>query len=270
MINHNIMAKTLCTKITSNDKNAKLNKHNFNFALKKKSTDLVDLPSTLFPFLSFLINACVANGGWVLKDLGTDPNNPNPGRWDTPISLPYPQPSHEPRPPPQTPNQAPVTLNSTFNGETIEEKPLPPRHWHVGWRTTDTSADTLPMCWWDQILYLYPLTNDTFLPFYSELRLHKWTLAFSLCAQIQLEKYTAHGCHCNPWTSWSSRATIKVYSNSVECHSKVKIKLPYYMHLMSVSQNEFQLEMISTLFDSEFTLSSHPNYSSLCHIQYKK
>jgi len=35
----------------------------------------------------------------VLKDLGTDPNNPNPGRWDTPISLPYPQPSHEPRPP---------------------------------------------------------------------------------------------------------------------------------------------------------------------------
>ena len=73
------------------------------------------------------INACVANGGWVLKDLGTDPNNPNPGRWDTPISLPYLQPSHEPRPPPQTPNQAPVTLNSTFNGETIEEKPLPPR-----------------------------------------------------------------------------------------------------------------------------------------------
>ena len=74
-----------------------------------------------------MVNACVANGGWVLKDLGTDPNNPNPGRWDTPISLPYPQPSHEPRPPPQTPNQAPVTLNSTFNGETIEEKPLPPR-----------------------------------------------------------------------------------------------------------------------------------------------
>ena len=74
-----------------------------------------------------LFNACVANGGWVLKDLGTDPNNPNPGRWDTPISLPYPQPSHEPRPPPQTPNQAPITLNSTFNGETIEEKPLPPR-----------------------------------------------------------------------------------------------------------------------------------------------
>ena len=70
----------------------------------------------------------------MLKDLGTDPNKPNPGRWDTPISLPYPQPSHEPRPPPQTPNQAPqtpnqapVTLNSTFNGETIEEKPLPPR-----------------------------------------------------------------------------------------------------------------------------------------------
>ena len=73
------------------------------------------------------VNACVANGGWVLKDLGTDPNNPNPGRWDTPISLPYPQTSHEPRPPPQSPNQAPVTLNSTFNGETIEEKPLPPR-----------------------------------------------------------------------------------------------------------------------------------------------
>ena len=30
------------------------------------------------------INACVANGGWVLKDLATDPNNPNPGRWDPP------------------------------------------------------------------------------------------------------------------------------------------------------------------------------------------
>ena len=63
----------------------------------------------------------------MLKDLGTDPNNPNPGRWDTPISLPYPQPSHEPRPPPQTPHKAPVTLNSMFNGETIEENPLPPQ-----------------------------------------------------------------------------------------------------------------------------------------------
>ena len=39
----------------------------------------------------------------------------------------YPQPSHEPRPPPQTPNEAPAPLNSTFNGETIEEKPLLPR-----------------------------------------------------------------------------------------------------------------------------------------------
>ena len=82
--------------------------------------------SLLLPHLA-IINACVANGGWVLTDLGTDPNNPNPGRWDTPISLPYPQPSHEPRPPPQTPNQAPVTLNITFKGETIEEKPLPPQ-----------------------------------------------------------------------------------------------------------------------------------------------
>ena len=35
-----------------------------------------------------LINACVANGGWVLKDLGTGTNNPNPGRWDTPQACP--------------------------------------------------------------------------------------------------------------------------------------------------------------------------------------
>ena len=28
--------------------------------------------------------------------------------------------------PPQTPNQAPVTLNSEFNGKTIEERPLLP------------------------------------------------------------------------------------------------------------------------------------------------
>ena len=43
---------------------------------------------TLLKFIIFLhldhVNACVANGGWVLKDLGTDPNNPNPGWWDTP------------------------------------------------------------------------------------------------------------------------------------------------------------------------------------------
>ena len=30
-----------------------------------------------------VINACVANGGWVLKDLGTETNNPNPGQWNT-------------------------------------------------------------------------------------------------------------------------------------------------------------------------------------------
>ena len=34
--------------------------------------------------LKKLINTCVANGGWVLKDLRTDPNNQNPGRLDTP------------------------------------------------------------------------------------------------------------------------------------------------------------------------------------------
>ena len=64
-----------------------------------------------------MINACVANGGWVLKDLGTDTNNPKPRSIEHPISLPYPQPSHEPRSPTQTPNQAPVTLKSEFNGE---------------------------------------------------------------------------------------------------------------------------------------------------------
>ena len=31
-----------------------------------------------------LFNACVANGGWMLKDLGTETNNPNPGQWNTP------------------------------------------------------------------------------------------------------------------------------------------------------------------------------------------
>ena len=31
-----------------------------------------------------IVNACVANGGWMLKDLGTETNNPNPGRWNPP------------------------------------------------------------------------------------------------------------------------------------------------------------------------------------------
>ena len=62
----------------------------------------------------------------MLKDLGTETNNPNPV--EHPISLPYPQPSHEPHPTPQTPNQEPITLNSEFNGKkkTIEERPLLP------------------------------------------------------------------------------------------------------------------------------------------------
>ena len=34
--------------------------------------------------INLLFNACVANGGWVLKDLGTDPNNPKSGWWNTP------------------------------------------------------------------------------------------------------------------------------------------------------------------------------------------
>ena len=34
--------------------------------------------------LKIPVNACVANGGWVLKDLGTETNNPNPGWWNTP------------------------------------------------------------------------------------------------------------------------------------------------------------------------------------------
>ena len=105
-------------------------KHPYNCQIQERDISLSQRTfffSDLHILFTFSFNACVANGGWVLKDLGTDPNNPNPGRWDTRISLPYPQPSHEPRPPPQTPNQAPVTLNSTFNGETIEEKPLPPQ-----------------------------------------------------------------------------------------------------------------------------------------------
>ena len=42
----------------------------------------------------------------------------------TPHKPALPAISHDPCLPPQTPNQAPVTLNSEFNGETIEEKPL--------------------------------------------------------------------------------------------------------------------------------------------------
>ena len=61
-----------------------------------------------------ILNACVANGGWVLNDWH---QQPKPRSVEHSISLPYPQPSHEPRPPPQTPNQAPVTLNSEFSGE---------------------------------------------------------------------------------------------------------------------------------------------------------
>ena len=29
------------------------------------------------------ISACVANGGWVLKDVGSGTNNSNPGWWNT-------------------------------------------------------------------------------------------------------------------------------------------------------------------------------------------
>ena len=32
-----------------------------------------------------MINACVADGGWVLKDLGTDTNNPKPRSMEHPI-----------------------------------------------------------------------------------------------------------------------------------------------------------------------------------------
>ena len=71
------------------------------------------------------VNACVANGG--AQGSGDWPQQPKPRSVEHPISLPYLQPSHEPRPPPQTPNQAPATLNSEFNGETIEERPLLPR-----------------------------------------------------------------------------------------------------------------------------------------------
>ena len=40
--------------------------------------------SMIFDVCNKCINACVANGGWVLKDLGTETNNPNPGWWNTP------------------------------------------------------------------------------------------------------------------------------------------------------------------------------------------
>ena len=47
------------------------------------------------------INACVANGGWVLKGLGTETNNPNPGRWTTHKPA---QPKTQSRAPPATPD----------------------------------------------------------------------------------------------------------------------------------------------------------------------
>ena len=42
------------------------------------------------------VNACVANGGWVPKDLGTGTNNPNPGRWNTPQACPTCNPATSP------------------------------------------------------------------------------------------------------------------------------------------------------------------------------
>ena len=52
---------------------------------------------------------------------------PKPRLVEHPISLPYPQPSHEPRPPLRPQIKHPVTLKREFNGKTIEERPLLPR-----------------------------------------------------------------------------------------------------------------------------------------------
>ena len=71
------------------------------------------------------INACVANGGWVLKDPGTVPTTQTQvgGTLHKP-ALPATQPRA--RPPPQTLNQAPITLNSEFNGRNYWGEAPPP------------------------------------------------------------------------------------------------------------------------------------------------
>ena len=45
------------------------------------------------------VNACVARGGWVPRNLEAGAADPEPKRQEHPKSLPYLQPSHEPRPP---------------------------------------------------------------------------------------------------------------------------------------------------------------------------
>ena len=45
--------------------------------------ETVDDTTQIIPLINS-VNACVANGGWVLKDLGTETNNPNPRRGNTP------------------------------------------------------------------------------------------------------------------------------------------------------------------------------------------
>jgi len=74
-----------------------------------------------------LINACVANGGWVLKDLGTGTNNPNPGQWNTleacPTCNPATSPTHHTRPQIKHPSHWTV---SSMEKQTIKERPLLP------------------------------------------------------------------------------------------------------------------------------------------------
>ena len=70
----------------------------------------------------FQINACVAHGGWVPRNLGTGAADPKPRLQEHPKSLPYPQPSHEPRPPYPAPAQESVTRSQKLRGNNNNSK----------------------------------------------------------------------------------------------------------------------------------------------------
>ena len=101
-------------------------KLNFNFLITRDES-LSVTEGSCQSLNELRLNACVANGKWRLVAQGSGDwyQQPKPRSVEHPMSLTYPQPSHEPRPPHQTPNQAPVTLNSEINEKkkTIKEMP---------------------------------------------------------------------------------------------------------------------------------------------------
>jgi len=63
-----------------------------------------------------IINACIARGGWVPRNLEAGAADPKPRWQEYPKSLAYPQPSHKPCPPYLAPAQAPVTQSQELHG----------------------------------------------------------------------------------------------------------------------------------------------------------